>query len=83
MQLYDIYIWLNYADQLQKALSLRNRKTSMAIMIKFNQSYSIYINIHTLFFSLAPYWLIFNYNKSKAIKTLYILFQIKDHRMKV
>lgn len=50
MQLYDIYIWLNYADQIQKALSLWNRKTSKAIMIKFNQSYSIYINIHTLFF---------------------------------
>lgn len=50
MQLYDTCIQMNYADQLQEALSLWNRKTSKAIMIKFNQSYSIYINIHTFCF---------------------------------
>lgn len=56
MQLYEICIQMNYADQLKEAPRLWNRKTSKAILIKLNQSYSIYINIHTLFFSLALSW---------------------------
>lgn len=80
MQLYDIYIWLNYARQLQKDLSLWNRKSSKAIMIKFKQSYGTYINIHTLL-SLGFYWFSFNYKKSKTRKILYIFFQTKDRRI--
>lgn len=86
MRLYEICIQMNYADQLKEAPSLWNRKTSKAILIKFNQLQYLYKYSHTFFFFstvlIQKKFGFFNCKKSKPRNTLYISFQTKDRRMK-